>query len=110
MAWIEQRRRADSGRTVYQASCASCHELGGPRIGQVTDLADIGTDPERLQSFTPELAQKMYRIDEKFWARIESLTRKQLDVALGPLLDERQIAAILERRDRMKAEIKSLLK
>ena len=67
-------------------------------------------DHARAFPTDPELAQKMYRIDEKFWARIESLTRKQLDVALRPLLDERQIAAILERRDRMKAEIKSLLK
>ncbi len=33
-------------------------------IGQVTDLAEIGTDPERLQSFTAELSTKMNTIGE----------------------------------------------
>jgi hypothetical protein len=35
------------------------------------------------------------------------LTRKQLDEALGMWLDEKQIDAILARRERMRAEIKS---
>lgn len=67
-------------------------------------------DYSRAFGTDPELAQKVYRVDDKFWAKIESLTRNQLDAVLTPLLDERQIAAILERRDRMKAEIKSLRK
>jgi hypothetical protein len=67
-------------------------------------------DHSRAFGTDPKLAQKMYRVDEKFWAKIESLTRNQLDAVLASLLDERQIAAILERRDRMKAEIKSLRK
>jgi hypothetical protein len=67
-------------------------------------------DHSRAFGTDPNLAQKMYRVDEKFWAKIESLTRNQLDAVLASLLDERQIAAILERRDRMKAEIKSLRK
>jgi hypothetical protein len=56
------------------------------------------------------LGQKMNRADKAFWAKIESLTRKQLDTALGTSLDEGQITAILERRDRMRAEIGSLPK
>ena len=55
---------AERGRGSYQAACASCHAIGAPRIGQVTDLAEIGTDPERLQSFTAELSTKMNTIGE----------------------------------------------
>ena len=39
--------RADAGRPIYQQNCASCHDIGQPRVGQVTDIADLGTDPER---------------------------------------------------------------
>lgn len=50
------------------------------------------------------------QIDAGYWARIESLTRSQLDAALRTWLDENEIRAILERRDRMRAGIKSLPK
>jgi hypothetical protein len=36
-----------------------CHALDGARVGQVTPLVEVGTDAERLNSFTPELAQVM---------------------------------------------------
>ena len=58
----------------------------------------------------PELPHKMSRIDEAFWTRIESLTRSQLDAAVGAWLDEKQIAAILDRRTSMRAEINRLPK
>ncbi len=50
--------RAARGARVYQAECASCHEPGS-RTGQVAPLAEIGTDPERVNSFTAPLAAKM---------------------------------------------------
>ena len=58
------RARAERGRAVYRTACASCHDLGGARVGQVTDIEEIGTDPERLRSFTPELAVRMNTIGE----------------------------------------------
>lgn len=45
------------------------------------------------------------KIDKELWARIEALTRAQLDAALGPWLDKDQIGAILDRRERMRAAI-----
>ncbi|MDP8922516.1 MAG: cytochrome c [Chloroflexota bacterium] len=51
--------RAEVGRGIYAAQCASCHDFGGATIGQTVPLAAIGTDPERFRSFTPELAEKM---------------------------------------------------
>ncbi len=67
---------------------------------------------DHSRSFTAgtELVHKLNRIDEGFWATIESLTRSQLDAALGAWLDENQIKAILDRRERMRAEIRSLPK
>ncbi|MGH9370952.1 MAG: cytochrome c, partial [Vicinamibacterales bacterium] len=55
---------AEQGSGIYKTECASCHEFGAARIGQVTDLAEIATDRERLESFTAELAKGMNTIGE----------------------------------------------
>jgi mono/diheme cytochrome c family protein len=54
--------KAGEGRKVYEQACASCHTVGGSSVGQVTDIAEVGTDPERLRSFTAELAPQMNTI------------------------------------------------
>jgi hypothetical protein len=51
---------------------------------------------------------KLSRIDAAYWAKIEGLTRTQLDTALGAWLDDNQIKAILDRREKMRAEIRLL--
>lgn len=57
------------GRRVYEQACASCHASDGPHIGRVTDIAEIRTDPERLNSFTPALAERMNTIGKgRPWA------------------------------------------
>jgi hypothetical protein len=55
---------AKQGAEVYQRECASCHEFGASKIGQTTPIAEIGTDRERLDSFTSELAKAMHTIGE----------------------------------------------
>lgn len=55
-----------------------------------------------------ELPRRLSRIDGAFWTKIEGLTRNQLDRALGAWLDEKQIGAILDRRERMRADLKVL--
>jgi mono/diheme cytochrome c family protein len=54
--------RAASGAPLYRQHCARCHDAGQPQVGQVVDIAEIGTDPERLRSFTAELATQMNTI------------------------------------------------
>lgn len=60
------RALADRGRPLYKAHCAGCH--GAPKppfkgdgfgelVGTVVPLNKIGTDPRRLDSYTPELAR-----------------------------------------------------
>jgi mono/diheme cytochrome c family protein len=64
-ARIDQTRAA-RGRTVYAGACASCHDIGAPQVGQVTPLEQVGTDAERLKSFTPELAMRMNTLGEGY--------------------------------------------
>ncbi len=47
---------AGAGRVVYERACASCHEMGSEYVGTVIDIAEIGTDPERLITWTQEAA------------------------------------------------------
>jgi hypothetical protein len=65
-------------------------------------------DHSRAFGAGTELPHKLSRIDEGYWARIESLTRNQLDAALHAWLGEAEIRAILDRRERMRTEIRSL--
>ena len=60
-AHIDQSKVA-RGAQVYQAACSRCHAIGGAAVGQVTPLSEVGTDPERLNSFTAALADKMNTI------------------------------------------------
>lgn len=55
---------ASQGARTYEVECASCHDFAGARVGTVTELTEIGTDGERVRSFTPELAKGMNTIGE----------------------------------------------
>ena len=50
---------ARTGQQTYEQHCGACHSFDGSRVGTVTPIAQIGTDRERLDSFTPELVSKM---------------------------------------------------
>ena len=62
-------------------------------------------DHSRAFGVGADLPPERGEVDREYWTRIEALTRAQLDAALRPWLDEEQIAAILARRDRMRADI-----
>jgi processive rubber oxygenase RoxA-like protein len=51
--------RVQAGQVIYQTQCSACHAADGPLVGKVTPLQEIGTDPGRLQSFSPPLADAM---------------------------------------------------
>ena len=48
--------RSTRGKTVYDAHCAQCHSFTGSKTGTVEDIASIGTDAYRLNSYTYVLA------------------------------------------------------
>lgn len=45
---------AGTGEQLFANNCASCHVFGGSQVGKVVPIADIGTDPYRLNSYTYE--------------------------------------------------------
>ena len=51
--------KAALGKPIYERHCASCHEIGNRYFGQVTPLAELGTDPERNISFDRAMADRM---------------------------------------------------
>ena len=62
-------RLAARGAQIYGQQCASCHALGGKQVGKVTRIEDLGTDPERMNSFSAALVEEMNTLGEgKPWA------------------------------------------
>jgi hypothetical protein len=47
---------ATSGRGVFERECAVCHGPGGAQTGQIVPIEVVGTDPHRIQMWTPESA------------------------------------------------------
>jgi hypothetical protein len=66
-------------------------------------------DHDQAFGSATEISRPLTRVERDFWDRVLALTRKDLDARLRPWLDEHQITAMLERRDRMKAEIEKLI-
>jgi len=48
------------GAAVYQSACAGCHAFDSQGVGQVEDIAQIGTDPNRLSSFSQGLVDRFH--------------------------------------------------
>ena len=46
---------AAAGEPIFANNCASCHAFDGAKVGTVTPIEEIGTDPGRLDSYTEEL-------------------------------------------------------
>ena len=57
--------RAERGWALFQTNCSDCHAFGAPKVGQITPLAAVGTDPHRLASFTQGLVTSFHSIKEK---------------------------------------------
>jgi mono/diheme cytochrome c family protein len=59
---FQVRRGAD----VFRAHCSECHDWKGAKIGKVTKIEEIKTDPNRLESFTAEMATRMNTLGEGY--------------------------------------------
>jgi hypothetical protein len=55
------------GKAVFDTECAHCHSPQGDRIGRVEPVPDLGTDPERIAEFTPELMNALNRLGTRQW-------------------------------------------
>jgi hypothetical protein len=76
--------RARRGEASWQARCADCHAFTGKKVGQVTPVAEVGTDPERERSFTQELADKQNTLGTGYLWRLSHF-RKTGGYANAPL-------------------------
>jgi mono/diheme cytochrome c family protein len=55
--------RAQRGRELWTSQrCAECHDFGAPLAGKLTPLDEIGTDPGRLEAFTPATAEAFQQL------------------------------------------------
>jgi hypothetical protein len=53
------QKRVQAGRLLFDRNCAECHAVSGKRVGQTVPIEEIRSDPERLNSFTQALSEKM---------------------------------------------------
>lgn len=55
--------RAAQGQQLFAQHCADCHAFGAAKTGQVTPLAEVGTDASFLGMWTPKFVAKLQAID-----------------------------------------------
>lgn len=67
-------------------------------------------DHSRTFSTSADVPRSLRGFDQAFWNRIEALTRSQVEKALGGWLTADEIAALLDRREKMRTRIKSIAK
>lgn len=93
------------GARVYREYCRTCHGEGaspfraagdGSTVGQVTPIAEIGTDPARLDSYTRELAVSQNTLYAGFPAD-EEACRAYAESACRPDQDEAEFLALRDR-------------
>ncbi|MFT3780945.1 MAG: c-type cytochrome [Nibricoccus sp.] len=76
---------AAQGKPVYAQHCASCHDVGGQLTNKPVKLADIGTDRERVDTWTQGAADeanrrvKEFNIDRPNMVKIECYQSPPLD-------------------------------
>jgi mono/diheme cytochrome c family protein len=59
---------AERGQSIYTANCAGCHDLGyGSKAGTAIPLGMIGTDRNRLDSWTQAAADAFNALDDYPW-------------------------------------------
>ena len=66
-------------------------------------------DHSRAFTDNTKLPTKIERVDEELWSAIQALTVEDLGALLGPLIGDRAVSAMIERRGRMKKAIDALV-
>jgi len=59
---------AKKGQPLFEQHCANCHAPEGKRTGLPTPLAEIGTDPNRTNSLTPEVGAAINTMHATRWS------------------------------------------
>jgi len=59
--------KAVRGKVIFDEQCARCHAPGGDRLGRVEPAADLGTDRQRLNEFSPALQNALNTLGTSQW-------------------------------------------
>jgi len=62
----------EDGRRLFETYCFACHDPAGRRFGMVEPIELIGTDRNRLDTFTEELARKLKKVGRDFESGVRS--------------------------------------
>jgi hypothetical protein len=66
---------AARGSALYGRYCADCHDWHGKYIGRTVPIDEVGTDRERFDSFTPELAANQNTLGAGLWWRFRNFRK-----------------------------------
>lgn len=58
--------KVNRGAFVYAKHCADCHDWKGSKVGQVVKIDEVGTDRNRLDSFSADLARRMNTLGQGY--------------------------------------------
>ena len=64
-----------TGKMLYVEHCATCHSREGSRFGHIEPIESIGTDRDRLNAFTDELAGKLNTVGRGYDWRLQKFTK-----------------------------------
>lgn len=70
-------QQAQRGAQLYQLHCAQCHALDGKYTGEVTEIAEIGTDSDRWQLFDEALLVKFSTVGEGYNWQFKNYRKSQ---------------------------------
>jgi mono/diheme cytochrome c family protein len=81
---------AEQGAPIYARECAACHgasgrDFSGEYVGQVTPIAEVGTDRARLDNYTQDLAVNQNSLYAEFGTERFQTFRKTNGYANAPL-------------------------
>jgi hypothetical protein len=63
-----------TGEGIYQKKCAYCHDPGGERFDKVEPVEELGTDRNRVDAFTEELARELNKVGTASW-KLDKFTK-----------------------------------
>ena len=63
---IKQQELVEKGTDIYQKYCFDCHDPSGKRFDKVVPVEELGTDRNRVDAFTAELAGELNKLGPYF--------------------------------------------
>jgi len=79
------RQRAEAGKAVFDSNCARCH--ASERTGTRVPVEEVGTDPERLKSWSKKAAIESNKVVRNFGIERRGLVENEPSGYIAAFLD-----------------------